>query len=682
MLKSLFTLLFLTGSAAITWAQTTGPDLISPDLWKAANVPFYFKYDGKDSTQFLSTWQSSDENVPATGAHVHDYIYIDPASHLKVTAEVKTYDEFPTVIDWVLKFKNDGTGDTPIIENILPLHWGLPAAPGDCFIRHAHGSNAGADDFEPMEEHFGPTGTDHFESNSGNPSTGQTMPYFNLQTGDHGLIGAIGWSGNWKGDFQFDDKTKLINLAFGMKATHLVLHPGEEIRTPRIVLMGWKGGDWQVSQNGWRRLLFAHYTPQDNGTHMIGPVLFGGWGSEDIKDKIALIDWVHENKIPVNLYAVDAGWYGSSIGPENGGSNPWWANRGDWFPSPVYYPNGIKPLGEACKNAGLGFSLWIEPETTMPKMKMVKDHPDWYLHSNHPVNEGVELANYSDPKVVEGITDLVSGLISDFGMTWYRQDFNIPPEEYWALNDKPDRIGITEIGHVEGLYKFWDDLLAKHPGLHIDNCASGGRRLDIELMSRSFSIWRTDYGFNDTLAEQAQTQALAFWVPQNMGFDTYASRSPWKHAGPYSTPESLYLMRLGYDAGYGTGVGGPDVKNPEWVAWLTTALNEYKEVQPYIYGDFYPLLPYSRGAETWTLWQWDRPEKKDGLIIALRRPESPFPAVNLSLHAIQPDAMYEVEIRPGYEKVAPKEMKGSDLAHLQLSLPDAPSSTLVFYHQK
>ncbi len=52
---------------------------------------------------------------------------------------------------------------------------------------------------------------------------------------------------------------------------------------------------------------------------------------------------------------------------------------------------------------------------------------------------------------------------------------------------------MTEIGHIEGLYKMWDDLLARHPGLRIDNCASGGRRLDIEMMSRSFAVWRTDH---------------------------------------------------------------------------------------------------------------------------------------------------------------------------------------------
>jgi alpha-galactosidase len=228
----------------------------------------------------------------------------------------------------------------------------------------------------------------------------------------------------------------------------------------------------------------------------------------------------------------------------------------------------------------------------------------------------------------------------------------------------------------------WDDLLARHPGLHIDNCASGGRRIDIEMMSRSFVVWRTDHGFLDTLAEQAQTQALAPWVPENMAFESYTQSKPWKKFGPFSTPENLYLMRLGYGAGYGTNPGDAGVDNQEWVAWIKQAIGEYQQVRPYFYGDFYPLLPYNLGADVWTAWQWDRPENKDGIVIVLRRPKNTTTNMQLDLQHLKLGMSYEVEIRSTYGKAAVKEMKGSELAHLQIKLPDAPSSELVFYRQK
>jgi alpha-galactosidase len=664
-------------------AQTL--DLASPELWKPANVPFSFIYDGKDSAQFLSTWDSGLTSVQGPG-EFPQYFYKDSKTGLDVTVEVRTFHDFPGTVDWVITFRNEGTKDTPIIENILPLNWAMPTSPGDCAVRHAKGSNAGADDFMPLEEHFGPGGNAHLESVNGRSSDVNTLPFFNLQTGDHGIIGAIGWTGNWKADFANAQDGKSISMKAGMKATHLVLHPGEEIRTPRIVLQSWSGGNWMEAQNPWRRLILAHYTPQVNGKPIVGPMLVAqGWGGDPISTKLSYIKWLHDNQIPVNLFGIDAGWYGTPNETKNAGgtTDAWWQNRGDWFPSTYLYPNGIGELGNACKAADMGFICWFEPETCMPSKKIVTDHPDWYLHSNHPVNPGVMLANYSNPEALRGITDLISGFITDFGVTLYRQDFNIPPEEYWALNDKPDRIGMTEIGDITGMYKMWDELLAKHPGLQIDNCASGGRRIDIETMSRSIIIWRTDHGTDDHLAEQAQTTALSPWVPITTGFEqTYSSTKPWTNPGPYATAEHLYLFRLGYQAAYATVPGEAGVNNPEWIAFIKKAIGEWKEIQPYFYGDFYALLPYSLGDDSWTAWQWNRPESNDGVAIVLRRPGSAYTTLDLGLQHLKADATYQVEVRTTYDKAPVKEMSGADLAKLQINIPDKPGSALVFYHQK
>jgi alpha-galactosidase len=438
-----------------------------------------------------------------------------------------------------------------------------------------------------------------------------------------------------------------------------------------------------------RRLLFAHYTPHDNGKPMRGPIMFFSWGSESIADKLAYIQWVHDQKLPLEVYAVDAGWYGASVGAEDDPTNPWWKNRGDWFPSPLYYPNGIKPLGDALRTARFGFSLWVEPESAMQDAKIVKEHPDWFFrqlprtsYRQWPFPYGTLLTNLGNPAAREGITEMISSLISDFGITWYRQDSNTRPEHFWELADTPDRVGMAEIRHIEGLYEMWDTLLTRYPGIHIDNCASGGRRLDIEMMARSFAVWRTDYGFKDTLAEQAQTQALAYWVPQNLGIESYTESKPWTKPGPYSTPENLYLMRLGYNVGYGVVTpGAAGVRSDAWVSWMQRAISEYREAQPYFQGDFYPLLSYSLNNDTWTAWQWNRPEHKDGLIIVLRRPQSPFPAISLRLQHLDPNAIYDVEVRTSYKKEHVKRMRGCNLVQLQIQLSNAPDSALVFYRK-
>ena len=51
---------------------------------------------------------------------------------------------------------------------------------------------------------------------------------------------------------------------------------------------------------------------------------------------------------------------------------------------------------------------------------------------------------------------------------------------------------MTEIRYVEGLYELWDELRARHPGLVLDDCASGGRRIDLETCRRALVQTRSD----------------------------------------------------------------------------------------------------------------------------------------------------------------------------------------------
>jgi hypothetical protein len=152
MRKLLFVFLFLYGITAGVLGQT--PGLTSSGLWKPAQVPFSFEYGGKQSAEFLRTWHFTQEQAAAGSSRLIRYEYLDPATKLRVTAEVRLYREYPGVVDWVLRFRNEGSSDTPLIENILPLHWTIPASPGECLLRHDRGSDAKAEDFQPLEERF------------------------------------------------------------------------------------------------------------------------------------------------------------------------------------------------------------------------------------------------------------------------------------------------------------------------------------------------------------------------------------------------------------------------------------------------------------------------------------------------------------------------------------------------
>lgn len=665
------------------------PAFTAPQHWRPATVPFSFTLGGAPSSTLLPHWTASTTSSAAPGGRLTRYTWTDPASKLRITAELRTFTDVPTLADWVLHVSNGGSADTPVIEELQPLHASVAVTGPEVTVHHARGSLSRADDFAPREEHLGPGAKDHLASSSGDSSSGDTLPFFNVETGPGtGLITAIGWTGNWSADL--GTTPTALSLTAGMPHTHFVLHPGEEVRTPRIVVMPWRtapGDTWQDAQNLWRQVLFAHYSPQAAGTALRGPVLTATWGAEPIARKLAYIDWIHDHGIPISLLNVDAGWYGQLAANGQPEKVPWFQNRGDWSPSPAFFPQGLKPLGDRLRADGIGFSLWFEPETSVVGRQIFREHPGWFLRTDHPIftagnsSPDVALANLGDPATLAGITRLVSDLITSSGMTWLRQDFNIPPERFWQLADTPDRVGITEMKYIAGLYQLWDSLLAQHPGLRIDNCASGGRRLDIEMMSRSFVIWRTDHGSSDPLAIQAQTLALAPWVPETTGFETLSLQQPWAHPGPVDTPANLYQLRLGYGAGFGITPGAAGVTNQPWVDLVKSTIAEFREVQPFLYADFIPLAPFSLAPNAWTASQWDRPTHKDGLVMVLRRPGNPTPTLQLALRHLDLAARYSVEVRSSTAHAPATVMTGAALSTLHVTLAEAPSSTLILYRK-
>lgn len=83
-------------------------------------------------------------------------------------------------------------------------------------------------------------------------------------------------------------------------------------------------------------------------------------------------------------------------------------------------------------------------------------------------------------------------MIEENALDWLRIDFNISPLGPWRENDAPDRRGANEIRYVAGLRRLWRSLRKKFPQLVIDNCASGGRRLEFEALRYSIPLWASD----------------------------------------------------------------------------------------------------------------------------------------------------------------------------------------------
>jgi alpha-galactosidase len=656
-----------TNSASATSAPPPPATAATLDTWKAS-LPFSFNYDGQPSAQFIATWQKSDDVKPSDGGETHHISFVDPKSHLRITADVRTFTDF-AALDWVVHFTNEGTTDTPILDSIEPLDWVFASTSNSPYFMRWAGCNSNWEDYGGYE--MDPNGPKSFNTVEG-LSSRSSLPYFlfgdanyngfEAIKGPGGFSVAIGWTGNWNVTRTYNNDAKTLHVVAGMQKTHLLLHPGESIRTPRIVILNWKSSVTDA-QNIWRAFVLKYYSPRDTlklsaGGHL--PVALVTGGGEPMDARLSRIKQINDAKIPLDLYWIDSGWFGTGDA-----ATP--KLRGSWTLNPALFPNGTKPLVESLHAGGMNPMFWLEPETADAGSTLLAAHLDWFF----PAAAGQPaLLNLGNSTARQGITDLVSNLITETGTTWLHQDFNLIPDSVWAAADAPNRVGMSEINYITGLYAFWDELHAKHPDLMLDDSARTGMRLDIEAVRRSTALSRSMA--SDPKAEQLHTQELTPWVPLNAG--TFAQQP--QEPAPGSATQ-LYVARSSYGPAWVINDGKLALDDN-----LRQIVEEYRRVQPFFLGDFYPLSPYSRDDNTGVAWQWHRPDLKAGVVLVFRRDKCPFSAVQPFLQALDPKANYEVEIRHGLTSDPVQHMTGADLARIQVPVPNQPGSALVFYQQK
>ena len=178
-------------------------------------------------------------------------------------------------MEWTLYFRNTGDKDTPILADIQAIDVSLDRRPdGADFLLHHHvGSIAAPHDYKPLETVLTPGMEKQIASVGGRPTNGN-LSYFNVQqSNNEGMIVVIGWPGQWMANF-VRDKDNHLRIVAGQEWTHFKLFPGEEVRSPLMVLQFWKG-DRIHAQNVWRRWMMAHSMPKPGGK-LPPPLLFAG----------------------------------------------------------------------------------------------------------------------------------------------------------------------------------------------------------------------------------------------------------------------------------------------------------------------------------------------------------------------------------------------------------------------
>lgn len=635
-----------TGKEVKLGALEEGPILMP-------RTPFSYTYDGRPSKDLMRNWkrQASSKTL-ADGSTLHSVTWQDPATALECTMEMKEFPDFPAA-EWVMRFHNAGNAKTPILQNIQSMDLsGLTNR--KVILQRSQGSHFSKDDFLFTEDTATP-GTSIVTTPVEGRSSTQWLPFQNivLTSGvegldfrvnkqvlppDKGMIVGLGWSGSWKTTLLLD-RQGTLNLQAGFEKAHLSLLPGETIRTPSVLLLNWQG-EAISGNNMLRQFVIKYHRPTVNGKPAMVPITNGTWGGMPTAGHLEHIARIAKERLPYDYYWIDAGWYGPPHACANNGlDNDWSMHVGNWNINTVVHPNGFAPIADAVHKAGMKFLLWFEPERAIWGTPITQEHPEWFLGPR--VAGQNTLLDLGNPEARQWATRTVSDMIKQYGIDCYRQDFNMDPLPLWRAADAPDRIGMTEIKHIEGLYAFWDELRTRYPNLLIDNCASGGRRIDLETMSRSIPLWRSDvqcFMDYDTDCSQTQSEGLNRWVPLNAcGTIDLAA---------LSEKDAVYRLRSTMSTGIVFHIfAGEDSRiEPTYpMEWHRRMMAQYQRAQPMFYGDFYPLTPTSQSKNIWAVHQYHRSDLNQGIILAFRRSACPYTSSNLQLKGLDAAAQYEFE---------------------------------------
>ena len=686
--KIIYTLFCLLLIPALSVAQTVARmtekpvnavQWINTHFARGAVPPFSFEYGSRHSSTFITQWKYRVDNLSSDNPRVIKrlYTYFDNATGLQVTCEVTAFTDYRAV-EWVLHFYNTGQQNTLEIANVKVSdvtfnYWKA----GDFTLHYPEGSHASKTDFSPHVKTLRAGDTFNMRPEGGRSSQ-MMMPFFNIESANHqGVMAAIGWTGTWYAHWRCVD-ARNISLSTGIERLKTYLYPQEKIRTSSVCLLFWQGKDRMIGHNMFRRFVLNHHTWKVNGKPTIYPVSTSfNYGDPAPCNEytcltddyaIAMVKRYKQFKLIPEVFWLDAGWYKNAADVENHKS---WGNTvGNWTVDSVRFPNGFRPIADEIHRVGAKFMVWFEPERVAKGSDWALQHLQWMLDARGKQKQKEQpeddehdsyLFNLGNPEACQWMSKYIGDFIEQNGIDYYRQDFNIEPEGFWQANDEPGRQGMCEIHYIEGLYSFWEYLLKRFPGLLIDNCASGGRRIDLETISRSAPMWRTDYNYGEPIGYQCHTYGLHQYLPLH---------------GTGTVKEDKFTFR----SSLGTSV----VYN-----WKITQANfniydmrnrqaEFKEVRPYFYEDFYPLgegeyIDLTK-ENIWLVYQLYRPSDDSGYIVAFRRKDNSDPNYTVKLHGLRAMKTYTLINKDTgrEEKKTGKELMDG----LTLTL-DVPQSSLL-----
>lgn len=472
-------------------------------------------------------------------------------------------------------------GDSSVVEDGLrglTLHWADNDWLAECRWRQAELR----DDVAPLSRFaHGREGRGCFErSSQGSWSTGRHLPVAALTDPQgNAWLWQIESSAGWRYETGEREGAAYIAL-FGPDDAHHQWHqllaPGEEFHTVPAVLVRAESGGLDAAfgtltdyRRGIRR---------DHPDHRTLPVIFNDYmntlnGDPTTERLLPLVE--SAAAAGAEVFVIDAGWYDDD-------AQGWWDSVGAWEPAPNRFPGGIQEVLDAITKRGMTPGLWLEPEVVGVRSPLARTLPPeaFFRRGGLRVTEhGRHHLDLRHPAARAHLDEVVDRLVGEWGVGYLKLDYNINIGP--GTENGTESAGAGLLGHHRAHLDWMAGLLDRHPHLVLENCGSGGLRMDYAQLAVAQLQSTSDQ--QDPLRYPPITAAAATAA-------TPEQAAVWAYPQPDQTLDEIAFTLTGPLLGRIHLSGFLNLMNDEQFDLVRSAVSVYKEVRGEI-GTAHPFWP-------------------------------------------------------------------------------------------
>lgn len=198
------------------------------------------------------------------------------------------------------------------------------------------------------------------------------------------------------------------------------------------------------------------------------------WGNPSQENIEGILEAIQDKGF--SYFVIDCGWYKTE-------GVPWSDSMGDYLPSSELFPEGLKKMAAEIRKAGMIPGLWFEIDN-VGRLAEAYNKEEHLLKRDGFVLS-TETRRFWDMRqewVQNYLTEKVIGTLKTNGFGYIKMDYN---DTLGIGCDGAESLGEGLRQNMEASYRFIEKIKDNIPGIIIENCASGGHKLEPKMMGIS-----------------------------------------------------------------------------------------------------------------------------------------------------------------------------------------------------